>query len=139
MKKKEKRTTIMIRHIPNKYTIQSILEEINLDFANKFDLFYLPIDYQNHCNLGFAFINFVDPMHIVQFYDTFRGKKWKKFNSEKICELAFAKFQGKKDLIAHFEKGAVMNLDSEEKRPVILQTPNPLPKIEVPIVRLIFL
>jgi hypothetical protein len=60
------------------------LEEINEYFKDKYDLFYLPIDYANNCNLGFAFINFIDPMHVIAFYDKYRGKKWKKFNSEKV-------------------------------------------------------
>ncbi len=74
----------MIRHIPNKYTVNGFLEELNLEFKNKFDVFYLPIDYQNKCNLGFAFINFIDPMHLILFYDRYRGKRWSKFKSEKV-------------------------------------------------------
>ena len=82
---------------------------INIEFIkNTYDLFYLPIDYVNNCNLGFAFINFLEPMHIILFYELFRGKKWKKYNSDKICELVFAKFQGKNELIAHFEKGKAL-------------------------------
>lgn len=130
---KDKRATLMIKNIPNKYTISTFLDEINVEFKNKYDVFYLPIDYGNKCNLGFAFINFVDPLHIISFYDMYRGKKWKRFNSEKICELVYAKIQGKKELISHFEKGKVLSFDSEEKRPLILPTPNPLPKIKLPI------
>jgi hypothetical protein len=74
----------MIRHIPNKYSVKLFLEEVNNEFEFKFDIFYLPIDYQNKCNLGFAFINFVDPMHIIYFFDLYRGRKWKKFNSDKV-------------------------------------------------------
>ena len=129
---KDKRTTLMIKNIPNKYTINTFLEEINVDFKNKYDLFYLPIDYRNKCNLGFAFINFVDPFHIIDFYDSYRGKKWKRFNSDKKCELLYAKYQGKKELINHFEKGIVLSFESEDKRPLILPTPNPLPKITIP-------
>ncbi|MCQ2816294.1 MAG: hypothetical protein MJ252_03410 [archaeon] len=129
----DKRTTLMIKNIPNKYTINTFLDEINVDFKGKYDIFYLPIDYGNKCNLGFAFINFVEPLHIILFYDLYRGKKWKRFNSEKICELVYAKIQGKKDLIAHFEKGKVLSFESEEKRPLILQTPNPLPYVRLPI------
>ena len=124
----------MIRNIPNKYTLQTILEDINLEFKDKYDLFYLPLDFNNNCNLGFAFINFVDSFHILSFYDYFRGKRWSRFNSEKICELAYAKFQGKKELINHFEKGSVMNFDSEDKKPLILPTPNPAAKIATPMV-----
>ena len=54
-----------------------------------------------------------------------------------ICELAYAKFQGKKELIAHFERGTVMHFEAEDKKPLILPTPNPLPKIELPIVNFI--
>ena len=130
---KDKRTTIMIKNIPNKYTISTFLEEINIDFKNKYDIFYLPIDYTNKCNLGFAFINFVDSFHIIEFYDNYRGKKWKKFNSDKICELLYAKFQGKKELINHYEKGKFLSYESEDKRPLILPTPNPFPKISIPV------
>ena len=130
---KDKRTTLMIKNIPNKYTINTFLDEINVEFKNKYDLFYLPIDYGNKSNLGYAFINFVDSFHIIYFYDLYRGKKWKRFNSEKTCELLYAKIQGKKDLILHFEKGKVLSFDSEDKRPLILPTPNPLPNIEIPI------
>ena len=129
---KDLRTTLMIKNIPNKYTISSFLDEINTYFKFTYDIFYLPIDYVNKCNLGFAFINFVEPFHIILFYELYSGKKWKKFNSEKICELLYAKYQGKKELIGHFEKGKVLSFESEEKRPLILATPNPLPKINLP-------
>jgi hypothetical protein len=129
----DKRTTLMIKNIPNKYTISTFLDEINVEFKNKYDVFYLPIDYGNKCNLGFAFINFVEPLHLVLFYEMYRGKKWKRFNSEKICELVYAKIQGKKELISHFEKGKVLTFESEEKRPLILPTPNPLPSIKLPM------
>jgi len=129
---KDLRTTIMIKNIPNKYTISSFLDEINVYFKNTYDIFYLPIDYINKCNLGFAFINFVEPFHIILFYELYRGKKWKRFNSDKKCELLYAKYQGRQELISHFEKGKVLLFDNEEKRPLILPVPNPLPKIKLP-------
>jgi hypothetical protein len=43
---KDRRTTVMIRHIPNKYSTQSLLEEVNINFRGKFDFFYLPMDFQ---------------------------------------------------------------------------------------------
>ena len=130
---KDNRTTLMIKNIPNKYNISSFLKEINIYFKNTYDVFYLPIDYVNKCNLGFAFINFVEPLHIILFYELYCGKKWKKFKSDKICELLYAKFQNKKELISHFEKGKVLHFDSLEKRPLILPTPKILPKINIPL------
>jgi len=127
------RTTLMIKNIPNKYTINTFLDEINVLFKNKYDLFYLPIDYNNKCNLGFAFINFVNSFYIIEFYNLYIGKKWKYFNSEKKCDLLYAKIQGKRDLIKHFEKGKILSLDSEDKKPLILPTPINFPKIKIPI------
>ena len=74
----------------------------------------------------------MEPFRIILFYELYRGKKWKKFNSEKICELLYAKYQGKKALISHFEKGKVLSMESKEQRPFILTTPNPLPNINLP-------
>ena len=48
MIEKDGRTTLMLRNIPNKYTRDMILEEINSyeDLKKKYDFFYLPIDYR---------------------------------------------------------------------------------------------
>lgn len=47
MIEKDGRTTLMLRNIPNKYTRDMILDEIDsLNFKKKYDFFYLPIDYR---------------------------------------------------------------------------------------------
>ena len=109
LKLKDKRTTIMIRHIPNKYTIDILMEEININFKGKYDVLYLPIDFVNNTNLGFAFINFIDPMHLIYFYDEFIDRKWKLFNSGKRCQLVYGKLQGKAELLEYAKKRNGMN------------------------------
>jgi len=124
---------MMIRNIPNKYTISALLEEINFYYKGKFDFLYLPTDPQrNNSNLGFAFINFIDPLHILMFIKIFSSKRWKKYNSTKQCELSYAKFQGKKDaLSAHFEKSLTLNTIFDEKNPYVA-TPKGNPLLEIP-------
>ncbi|KAJ0435546.1 putative mei2/Mei2-like RNA recognition, RNA-binding domain superfamily [Helianthus annuus] len=76
---------------------------------------------QNKCNVGYAFINMLSPMHIIPFYQDFNGKKWEKFNSEKVASLAYARIQGKAALVTHFQDSSLMN---EDKRcqPIIFHS-----------------
>lgn len=87
LSRKDIRTSIMIRNIPNKYTVKTLMEDLDFEFKGKYDIFYLPIDYFNNCNLGFAFINFVDSFHILKFDEVFKAKKWKRFNSTKVKNI----------------------------------------------------
>ena len=126
----EKRTTVMIRHIPNRYTYQSLQEEISIACKDKYDFLYLPIDTENNCNLGYAFINFINPLHIIYFYSVFKSRKWLCFNSFKECDLSFAKYQGKTELTSNFEKN-IYKIDDKRRIPLIFEIKNP-PKIDLP-------
>ena len=110
LKFKDKRTTLIIRNIPNKYTMELFQNEINEHFYGKYDILYLPLDFINRTNLGFGFINFIDPIHILYFYSEFIGKKWNIFNSEKRCQLAYAKIQGKNSILKYICKKNVNNV-----------------------------
>lgn len=81
---KDARTTVMIRNIPNKYTIKELSEEIEVQFASSYDFLYLPCDIKNQCNVGYGFINFLSTDWLKAFYERFQGKKWARFRSEKV-------------------------------------------------------
>ena len=124
---KEKRTTLMLRNIPNKYTLNNVVDEIDRSFWGKYDYINLPIDYERKLNLGYAFINFVDPMHIILFYETYHLKKWSKYKSDKKMDMTYADKQGKKDINC---KDDQTYFAIEDKRFVF----NSLqPKIEIPV------
>uniref|UniRef100_A0A0D9ZT20 RRM domain-containing protein n=1 Tax=Oryza glumipatula TaxID=40148 RepID=A0A0D9ZT20_9ORYZ len=138
-KGEDSRTTLMIKNIPNKYNCKLLLAVIDENHRGTYDFIYLPIDFkvyffflsvkdcnceynfrtdfcnvhfsQNKCNVGYAFINMTDPQHIIPFYKTFNGKKWEKFNSEKVASLAYARIQGRSALITHFQNSSLMNED----------------------------
>ncbi|KAJ6798309.1 protein MEI2-like 4 isoform X1 [Iris pallida] len=120
----DSRTTLMIKNIPNKYTSKMLLATIDEQHKGTYDFVYLPIDFKNKCNVGYAFINMIDPQHIIPFYQAFNGKKWEKFNSEKVASLAYARIQGKAALIAHFQNSSLMNED-KRCRPVIFHSDGP--------------
>ncbi|XP_031475062.1 protein MEI2-like 4 isoform X2 [Nymphaea colorata] len=118
------RTTLMIKNIPNKYTSKMLLAAIDEHHRGTYDFIYLPIDFKNKCNVGYAFINMIDAMQIVPFYEAFNGKKWEKFNSEKVASLAYARIQGKAALIAHFQNSSLMNED-KRCRPILFHSDGP--------------
>ncbi|XP_047315288.1 protein MEI2-like 2 [Impatiens glandulifera] len=115
------RTTLMIKNIPNKYTSKMLLAAIDEKHRGAYDFLYLPIDFKNKCNVGYAFINMLSPWHIVSFYESFNGKKWEKFNSEKVANLAYARIQGKVALVAHFQNSSLMNED-KRCRPILFHS-----------------
>lgn len=123
-KGEDSRTTLMIKNIPNKYNCKLLLAVIDENHRGTYDFIYLPIDFKNKCNVGYAFINMTDPQYIIPFYKTFNGKKWEKFNSEKVASLAYARIQGRNALIAHFQNSSLMN---EEKwcRPMLFHKDGP--------------
>ncbi|GFZ06182.1 MEI2-like protein 5 [Actinidia rufa] len=115
------RTTLMIKNIPNKYTSKMLLAAIDENNRGTYDFLYLPIDFKNKCNVGYAFINMLSPLHIIPFYEAFNGKKWEKFNSEKVASLAFARIQGKAALVTHFQNSSLMNED-KRCRPILFHS-----------------
>ncbi|KAM6589785.1 hypothetical protein CsatA_012390 [Cannabis sativa] len=131
MRGDDKRTTLMIKNIPNKYTSKMLLAAIDERHRGTYDFIYLPIDFKNKCNVGYAFINMTDPTMIIPFYQSFNGKKWEKFNSEKVASLAYGRIQGKAALIAHFQNSSLMNED-KRCRPILFNTDGPNAGDQVP-------
>ncbi|KAL4470321.1 hypothetical protein ABPG74_011932 [Tetrahymena malaccensis] len=121
---KDRRATVMVRNIPNRYNQEDFLRIIDINYKGLYDFVYLPMDFKNHCNIGYAFINFIDPKHIIPFYNEFNGKRWEMIRSEKVCYICYARIQGRNELIAHFKKSGVMSaLVDKSFKPLIL--PNP--------------
>lgn len=118
-KRIDKRTTLMIRNIPNKYTQKMLLALVDSNYHCSYNFFYLPIDFKNRCNVGYAFINMVSVEHIIPIYYQLHKKKWEKFNSDKVCEITYARIQGLGQLVAHFKNSSLLAED-EKVRPVIL-------------------
>ena len=123
---RDTRTSLMVRNIPNKYTQQMLLSEFeeNGHGPGVIDFFYLPIDFKNRCNRGYAFINFVDYRDILAFHQLYFGKHWRTFNSDKICDITYARIQGKAAMLKRFENSALMEKDDEYK-PLVFMSDGP--------------
>jgi len=86
--------------------------------SDKMDFFYLPIDFKNKCNRGYAFVNFVDYKDIIPFFGQYTKCGWKRFNSDKICDITYARIQGKAAMLKRFENSSLMEKD-DEYRPMV--------------------
>lgn len=113
--------TVMVRNIPNKYTQQMLLQEINeKGFLGTYDFIYLPIDPETNANKGYAFINFVDPCYAWVFKTTLEGRKMSCFNSNKHVSVAPATLQGFDANYAHYS-GTHVNRGDASTRPLFLR------------------
>jgi len=92
-------TTVMLRNIPNRYSRNMLIERLNQGYQGQFDFVYLPIDFNSKCNVGYAFINFRSPSVAAKFTAEFHGAKTTAklpgFSSAKICEVSYARVQGR--------------------------------------------
>ncbi|KAM0016693.1 putative mei2-like RNA recognition, RNA-binding domain superfamily [Helianthus debilis subsp. tardiflorus] len=52
MRGEDRRTTLMIKNIPNKYTSKMLLAAIDERRRGTYDFIYLPIDFKNKCNVA---------------------------------------------------------------------------------------
>jgi hypothetical protein len=56
---------------------------------------------------------------ISMFYQEFHGKKWKRYNSQKICSLCYARYQGTLELANHFRHTKILQQKDRKLRPLI--------------------
>lgn len=80
----------MLRNIPNRVDQAALKKLLDETSKGQYDFMYLRIDFANNCNVGYAFINFVEPMAIVPFAKARAGQKWNLFQSDKVAEISYA-------------------------------------------------
>ena len=94
----EKRTTVRMMNIPSNYMASDLSMDIdqlfNIDTKKEnrtYNYVYVPGSMRNSSkNVGFAFINFMHPKHIIKFYEYYQNKKLRTGKGNKICSITFA-------------------------------------------------
>jgi hypothetical protein len=115
-------TTVMLRHIPNKYSQAGLLGELNrVGFAGRYDFFYLPMDVHNRTNVGYAFINFLTPQDAVRFSRVLTNYKFQQHSSQKIATVSPAHIQGLVRNLFHFSNRAVSQSRDIQYRPIVVR------------------
>ncbi|XVE74904.1 hypothetical protein DITRI_Ditri12bG0055900 [Diplodiscus trichospermus] len=133
---KDSRTTVMIKNIPNKYSQKLLLNMLdnhcihyNEQIADgddqplsSYDFVYLPIDFNNKCNVGYGFVNMTSPHATWRLYKAFHHQHWEVFNSRKICEVTYARVQGLEALKEHF-RNSKFPCEMDHYLPVVFSPP----------------
>ncbi|KAL4361750.1 hypothetical protein GQ457_04G009780 [Hibiscus cannabinus] len=134
---KDSRTTVMIKNIPNKYSQKLLLnmldnhcihcnEQIAADGNDQplssYDFVYLPVDFNNKCNVGYGFVNMTSPQATWRLYKAFHHQHWEVFNSRKICEVTYARVQGLEALKEHFRNSKFPS-EMDHYLPVVFSPP----------------
>jgi hypothetical protein len=123
-RKKEMRrsdVTLMLRNIPNKYTQDALLDELS-QYVPSIDFFYLPIDFRNQCNLGYAFLNFKDGEAANAFQAAYDGLRLARFpQSPKVLQVHMARVQGLQANVKRLRNSSVMGMLTEDSKPVLFE------------------
>ncbi|KAK1924784.1 RNA recognition motif 2-domain-containing protein [Papiliotrema laurentii] len=137
----DKRTTVMIKDVPNKLSRDELIAVLTEVVPKQFDFVYLRFDFTNCCNVGYAFVNFTSVNALYEFIQAKVGKKWNMFSSEKVLQVSYANIQGKAALVNKFKNSAVMQV-LEPWRPRIFYSsgamkgqPEPFPESDPTIKR----
>ena len=101
-KGEDKRTSIIIKNIPNSIN-KEYINEILLGVGN-INYLYLPFDKYSNKNLGFAYLNVVNYRSIILLYNKLKEYKFDKFKMKKPIEIYYSKIQGKNELTRMFKK-----------------------------------
>merc|ERR1719189_1051725 len=105
-------TTLMIRNIPNRYSQDELIDELEgLGFTDTFDFFYAPIDVGSMANVGYAFVNFVDAAAARRCREVLDGYTFEKHlksmtSRRRAAKVSVAHLQGLEANLQHYEKSA---------------------------------
>jgi len=107
-------TTAMLRNIPNKYTQTALVQRLHdAGYRSQLDFIYLPIDFKNKCNVGYAFVNFRTAEACARFASEYHlhnsRDKLPGYNSKKVCEVSAARFQGCEENVRRLQASSVLD------------------------------
>jgi hypothetical protein len=104
--------TVMIRNLPNKYTRELLQARLDEQFLGKYDFLYLPVDFRNRCNMGYAFVNFRSYEDCAECTRLFHGRAVQDclpgYNSVKVCAVSPARVQGCSENVRRLRSSPVM-------------------------------
>lgn len=102
------RTTLMLRNLPNRLSYWDVQKMLYQTSKGVIDFLYVRIDFSSGLNVGYGFVNFIAPEHIIPFLKTSVGRPWAGFDNNKVLEISYATIQGQDCLIQKFRNSSVL-------------------------------
>lgn len=105
------RTTVMIRNIPNQYSRVQLEQTLDDEgYWGLFDFLYLPMDFVHQANVGYAFVNFMEPEVAARFMVEFRGFDRWAVSTLKVADVCWSlPHQGLEAHIERYRNSPVMH------------------------------
>ncbi|KAL0369229.1 UNVERIFIED_CONTAM: protein terminal ear1 [Sesamum calycinum] len=126
------KTTVMIKNIPNQLRRDFLLDFLDSycdTYSLEYDFLYVPMDFRTKNNLGYAFVNFTTGGAALRFMQILQNYRWStvktdegSFLSKKICNITWARIQGKEALVERFQNSRFA-CDDLDFLPVMLDPP----------------
>lgn len=117
-------TTLMIRNVPNQYSRDDFVGELErFGLAGSFDFVYLPVDQYRRWNVGYAFVNFVSSEDASMASQRLTDHPFRHSWKGKLAKVSSAHLQGLRANLEHYCRTTVINAPVEGHRPLVLGNP----------------
>lgn len=116
-------TTLMLRNIPNQYDREMLMGELEfVGFGDLFDFIYVPMDKATQWNVGYAFVNFVNPKIAKAATSVLTNYRFCRYGapSQKVTHVSPAHLQGLEKNAEYYNRTAVGRSKIAGHRPLVL-------------------
>ena len=107
----EWRTSVLLRNVPYLLSRDMLVELLDSQgFEGKFDLVYLPRDFDRAQTLGYAVVNALEPQIALRLFHVFEGfRAWPLKCLTKICTVDWCHRQGLQNNVRFLRNSSVMH------------------------------
>lgn len=119
-------TSMMVRNLPFNLTQQKLIDALDATgFAGLYDFCYLPHKFRDHKNVGYAFVNFVNPTAAQEFkrkWHQDKGTVFKTSDMRKALNVTDAELQGRQANMRKANSKKMCRVRNDSFKPVLLSS-----------------
>jgi len=103
-------TTVMMQNIPCSYTVDTLIDLLELKgFSKWFDFVYVPIKRTEEVGVGYGFVNLTSAERAEEFMLAFEGfDGWASSSSKPVCSMKWSICQGLSENVSRYRNSPFM-------------------------------